>query len=151
MLSFGDQSLQAAMTVSTAWHRDAQMVCAFCAQLATLCFSAQRRRHHGTGVAVPIAWRRKATNDDMPFYGQWPTCDRVRSVGDIMLVDGGLSTLKILSKTSRDVQMEVVDGGKLTSRHALSLARPQLRGLVQSADGSRSSLHWPFICAASGC
>ena len=38
------------------------------------------------------------------------------SVGDIMLVDGGLSTLKILSKTSRDVLMEVVDGGKLTSR-----------------------------------
>ena len=45
-------------------------------------------------------------------------CDCVCSVGDIMLVDGGLSTLKILSKTSRDVQMEVVDGGKLTSRCA---------------------------------
>ena len=38
------------------------------------------------------------------------------SVGDIMLVDGGLSTFKILSKTKRDVLMEVVDGGKMTSR-----------------------------------
>ena len=38
-----------------------------------------------------------------------------------MLVDGGLSTLKILSKTSRDVLMEVVDGGKLTSRYAVLL------------------------------
>lgn len=38
------------------------------------------------------------------------------SVGDIMLVDGGLSTFKILSKTKRDVIMEVVDGGKMTSR-----------------------------------
>lgn len=38
------------------------------------------------------------------------------SVGDIMLVDGGLSTFKILSKTKRDVVMEVVDGGKMTSR-----------------------------------
>jgi pyruvate kinase len=38
------------------------------------------------------------------------------SVGDIMLVDGGLSTFKILSKTPRDVHMEVVDGGRMTSR-----------------------------------
>ncbi len=38
------------------------------------------------------------------------------SVGDIMLVDGGLSTFKILSKTKRDVHMEVVDGGRMTSR-----------------------------------
>jgi hypothetical protein len=33
-----------------------------------------------------------------------------------MLVDGGLSTFKILSKTPRDVHMEVVDGGRMTSR-----------------------------------
>ena len=58
--------------------------------------------------------------------------DDACSVGDIMLVDGGLSTLKILSKTSRDVQMEVVDGGKLTSRYVCSSARPQLRGLLQA-------------------
>ena len=45
-------------------------------------------------------------------------CGDACSVGDIMLVDGGLSTLKILSKSSRDVHMEVVDGGKLTSRRA---------------------------------
>ena len=38
------------------------------------------------------------------------------SIGDIMLVDGGLSTFKILSKTDRDVHMEVVDGGRMTSR-----------------------------------
>lgn len=33
-----------------------------------------------------------------------------------MLVDGGLSTFKILSKSEKDVEMEVVDGGKMTSR-----------------------------------
>jgi pyruvate kinase len=43
------------------------------------------------------------------------------SVGDIMLVDGGLSTFKILSKTQRDVVMEVVDGGKMTSRRHLNI------------------------------
>lgn len=45
------------------------------------------------------------------------------SVGDIMLVDGGLSTFKILSKTPRDVHMEVVDGGRMTSRSVTSDAR----------------------------
>ncbi len=44
------------------------------------------------------------------------TCLWQVSVGDIMLVDGGLSTFKILSKTPRDVHMEVVDGGRMTSR-----------------------------------
>lgn len=33
-----------------------------------------------------------------------------------MLVDGGLSTFRILSKDDTDVHMEVVDGGKMTSR-----------------------------------
>lgn len=42
-------------------------------------------------------------------------------VGDIMLVDGGLSSFKILSKTDTDVNMEVVDAGKMTSRRHLNI------------------------------
>ncbi len=52
------------------------------------------------------------------------------SVGDIMLVDGGLSTFKILTKTQRDVVMEVVDGGKMTSRCAEATVIPGKSVLV---------------------
>ena len=38
------------------------------------------------------------------------------SVGDIMLVDGGLQSLKITSKDGKDVHTEVVDGGTMKSR-----------------------------------
>ena len=38
------------------------------------------------------------------------------SVGDILLVDGGLQSLKITSKDGKDVHTEVVDGGTMKSR-----------------------------------
>ena len=38
------------------------------------------------------------------------------SEGDILLVDGGINSLKILSKEGKDVHTEVLDGGTLKSR-----------------------------------
>lgn len=38
------------------------------------------------------------------------------SVNDMLLVDGGMLSLKILSKTKQDVVCEVVDGGVMGSR-----------------------------------
>ncbi len=38
------------------------------------------------------------------------------SVGDILLVDGGLQSLVITTKSGKDVECEVVDGGIMTSR-----------------------------------
>ena len=38
------------------------------------------------------------------------------SVGDILLVDGGLQSLKLKEKKGKDVLCEVLDGGTLTSR-----------------------------------
>ena len=38
------------------------------------------------------------------------------SVGDILLVDGGLQSLRITSKDGKDVHTEVVDGGTMKSR-----------------------------------
>lgn len=38
------------------------------------------------------------------------------SVGDILLIDGGINSLKILSVEGRDVVTEVVDGGTMKSR-----------------------------------
>lgn len=38
------------------------------------------------------------------------------SVGDILLVDGGLLSLKITSKDKQDVVCQVVDGGMMASR-----------------------------------
>lgn len=40
------------------------------------------------------------------------------SVGDILLVDGGLQSLIITEKTGKDVHTEVVDGGTMKSRYA---------------------------------
>ncbi len=42
------------------------------------------------------------------------------SVGDILLVDGGLQSLVITDKSGKDVHTEVVDGGTMTSRYACS-------------------------------
>ena len=39
------------------------------------------------------------------------------SEGDILLVDGGINSLKILSKEGKDVHTEVLDGGTLKSRY----------------------------------
>ena len=36
--------------------------------------------------------------------------------GDMLLVDGGMQTLLIVSKTGKDVVTEVVDGGIMKSR-----------------------------------
>ena len=41
------------------------------------------------------------------------------SVGDILLVDGGLQSLKLKEKKGKDVLCEVLDGGTLTSRWGL--------------------------------
>lgn len=38
------------------------------------------------------------------------------SVGDILLVDGGLQSLVITGKAGKDVHCEVKDGGIMTSR-----------------------------------
>ena len=40
------------------------------------------------------------------------------SVNDMLLVDGGMLSLKILEKTKQDVVCEVVDGGVMGSRYA---------------------------------
>ena len=45
------------------------------------------------------------------------------SVGDILLVDGGLQSLMITGKAGKDVYTEVVDGGVMKSRWAHCLAR----------------------------
>ena len=42
------------------------------------------------------------------------------SEGDILLVDGGINSLKIVAKEGKDVLCEVQDGGTLKSRHAFS-------------------------------
>ncbi len=34
------------------------------------------------------------------------------SVGDTILVDGGIQTFKVLSKTKTDVEVKVIDGGE---------------------------------------
>lgn len=48
------------------------------------------------------------------------------SVGDILLIDGGINSLRILSVEGRDVVTEVVDGGTMKSRYqpAWSLSSP---------------------------
>ena len=43
------------------------------------------------------------------------------SVGDTLLVDGGMQSLKIVNKTDRDVECEVVDGGMVKSRRHLNI------------------------------
>lgn len=42
------------------------------------------------------------------------------SVGDILLVDGGIQSLMITAKAGKDVHTEVVDGGTMKSRYAHS-------------------------------
>ena len=43
------------------------------------------------------------------------------SVGDTLLVDGGMQSLRIVNKTDRDVECEVVDGGMVKSRRHLNI------------------------------
>lgn len=43
------------------------------------------------------------------------------SVGDILLIDGGINSLRILSVEGRDVVTEVVDGGTMKSRRHLNV------------------------------
>jgi pyruvate kinase len=43
------------------------------------------------------------------------------SEGDILLVDGGMLSLKLLKKTGKDVECEVVDGGTMGSRRHLNI------------------------------
>ena len=43
------------------------------------------------------------------------------SVGDTLLVDGGMQSLRIVGKTDRDVECEVVDGGTVKSRRHLNI------------------------------
>ena len=43
-------------------------------------------------------------------------------VGDMLLVDGGMLSLKILDKTKTDVVCEVVDGGSMGSRFVTAAA-----------------------------
>ena len=42
------------------------------------------------------------------------------SEGDILLVDGGMLSLKLLKKTDKDVECEVVDGGTMGSRYEMA-------------------------------
>ncbi|KAK9819720.1 hypothetical protein WJX72_001658 [[Myrmecia] bisecta] len=43
------------------------------------------------------------------------------SVGDTLLVDGGIMSLRILSKKGKDVECQVVDGGVMKSRRHLNI------------------------------
>ena len=57
------------------------------------------------------------------------------SVGDILLVDGGIQSLMITAKSGKDVHTEVVDGGTMKSRCAQSSpphAQELTRWLVHS-------------------
>jgi predicted RNA-binding protein with TRAM domain len=52
------------------------------------------------------------------------------SVGDIMLVDGGIMSFAIVHKDGRDVVTEVVDGGIMKSRSALGCASCHLSSFL---------------------
>lgn len=54
------------------------------------------------------------------------------SVGDILLIDGGLLTLKILSVDGKDVLSEVVDGGTMKSRCGCSSISCRLPSIWQA-------------------
>ena len=59
------------------------------------------------------------------------------SVGDILLVDGGLQSLIITDKSGKDVHTEVVDGGTMTSRYAWASSLPSqvvLHGKMTGAE-----------------
>ena len=56
------------------------------------------------------------------------------SVGDILLVDGGLQSLKITGKDGKDVHTEVVDGGTMKSRQGTCYATMLLSALVHADD-----------------
>jgi len=43
------------------------------------------------------------------------------SVGDVILVDGGIQSFQVLSKTDSDVEVEVIDGGEFKSRRHLNI------------------------------
>ena len=58
------------------------------------------------------------------------------SVGDTLLVDGGIQSLQLLAIEGKDVTCQVVDGGVMKSRCAPRL--PRLR-TMQSAGGSALS------------
>ena len=45
------------------------------------------------------------------------------SEGDTLLVDGGMLSLKLLKKTGKDVECEVIDGGIMASRWAHEACR----------------------------
>ena len=86
---------------------------------------AQTTRQHGS----PEATVRAAAGDKFTFTieeGANGTNNRISvnydgfiddvSVGDILLVDGGLQSLMIIGKDGKDVHTEVVDGGTMKSR-----------------------------------
>lgn len=99
-----------------------------CAQFNSVFTSSLRRLIVQCGKFVPLSCWSLAivvtwSTDRQCWLRAWHggRCEQRREgvrrqVGDIMLVDGGLSTFKILSKDAKDVRMEVVDGGKMTSR-----------------------------------
>jgi len=43
------------------------------------------------------------------------------SVGDVLLVDGGIQSFSVISKTDTDVEVEVIDGGEFKSRRHLNI------------------------------
>lgn len=86
---------------------------------------AQKTRQHGS----PETTVRAAAGDKFTFTieeGANGTNNRISvnydgfiddvSVGDILLVDGGLQSLMITGKDGKDVHTEVVDGGTMKSR-----------------------------------
>ena len=56
------------------------------------------------------------------------------SEGDTLLVDGGMLSLKLLKKSGKDVECEVIDGGIMASRWAHEAQRL-----------------WFALCAAAVC
>lgn len=63
------------------------------------------------------------------------------SVGDTILVDGGIQTFKVLSKTKTDVEVKVVDGGEFKSRRHLNI-RGKSANLPAITDRDWEDLRW---------
>ena len=64
------------------------------------------------------------------------------SVGDILLVDGGLQSLKITSREGKDVHTEVIDGGTMTSRQGHAITSGLLCTLkIQNVSCAGSLVH----------
>ncbi|KAE8664043.1 Plastidial pyruvate kinase 2 [Hibiscus syriacus] len=87
---------------------------------------------------------------EVPRGGETPDCVSVNyddfvndvEVGDMLLVDGGMMSLVVKSKTEDSVKCEIVDGGKLKSRRHLNLRGKS--ATLPSITGWRNGLSTSF-------